>query len=145
MDTRMRTEKVDRGYTSIVIFTDSLSSLQSLSSQQSESRPNLVFEIITLLNKVKSDLCIVWIPGHSGIRGNDSADRLAKEALDKPAVDLIISSEAKEAYEAVDEYILKKWQDQWDRSTTGQLNKRLVLLVSCKSKYSCNSRYKEVN
>src|SRR5206468_8747554 len=88
--------------------------------------------------------CIVWIPGHSGVKGNDWADRLAEESLDRPVVDMTVSNEANEAFEAVDSYILQKWQEQWDSSTTGKLNRRIVPLVSRKSKYSSNSRYKEV-
>ena len=76
--------------------------------------------------------------------GNDSADRLAKEALDKPVIEMIVSSEAKDTFDAVDSYILDQWQKQWNDSITGALNKRIVPLVSCKSKYSSNSRYKEV-
>jgi hypothetical protein len=133
-----------KDYTSIVIFTDSLSSLQSLSSNKSGSRPNLVNEIVMLLNTVKLKLYIVWIPGHSGIKGNDKADGLAKEALGSLSVDIIVSNEAKEAFDAVDNYILQKWQMQWDKSKTGNLNRRIVPLVSSKSKFSSNSRYKEV-
>ncbi len=60
------------------------------------------------MNRVTSQLSIVWIPGHSGIKGNDCADRLAKESLEKPAVDVVVSSEAREAFDAVDDYILQK-------------------------------------
>ena len=86
---------------SVVVFSDSLSSLQSLRSQKSECRPNLINEIVALMNRVTSQLSIVWIPGHSGIKGNDCADRLAKESLNKPAVDVVVSNDSNEATEAL--------------------------------------------
>jgi ribonuclease HI len=53
-----------------VIFSDSLSSLISLKSNNSQSRPDLLNEIILLYNKVLNlgkQVTIVWCPAHIGI------------------------------------------------------------------------------
>jgi ribonuclease HI len=125
----------------IIIFSDSLSSLQSLNSRRSLSRPNIVNNICGL--KVNRNVSIVWIPGHSDINGNDCADRLAREAICHPLVDISISCEASEAQEAIDRYILQRWQTLWNSSATGQFNRSVVSVVSCDSKYNDNVRARE--
>jgi ribonuclease HI len=64
----------------VAIFSDSLSSLQSLENLKGQ-RDELLHDIINthdLIIDQGSVLCLVWIPSHIGIRGNDMADSAAK-------------------------------------------------------------------
>ena len=67
-----------------MIFSDSLSALQALGKLKTDHP--LLIQIHDLLHKINVDqkeIVFVWIPGHVGNRGNEAADKAAKEALDK--------------------------------------------------------------
>ena len=80
-----------------IIFSDSLSILQALEKLQSDH--SLLIQIQDMLHKIEVDqkeLVFVWVSGHVGIRGNEAADRAAKEALEKePTDDLMPFSDLK--------------------------------------------------
>lgn len=77
---------VEKNITNPVILTDSLRSVQMLKNRLENSETcRIIHEISQLLISTRhenSNTCIVWIPAHSGIKGNEEADRLAKTALD---------------------------------------------------------------
>ena len=128
----------------VVIFTDSLSSVQSLDSHSSHSRPNLVSEILLVKKQLAHrSVTVTWIPGHSGIKGNDEADLLAKEALVSTVVNLSVYHEVSDHYDVIEKYIVGLWQDRWNKSTTGTFNRSITPMVSTKSKFNCSSRSKE--
>jgi len=52
----------------IAIFSDSLASLLSVNAGRSRSRPNLLVHLIDTLHKIKSNVTLVWIPGHAGLK-----------------------------------------------------------------------------
>ncbi|KAJ8726286.1 hypothetical protein PYW07_000984 [Mythimna separata] len=73
-----------------VIFSDSLSSIQALKQNQIHSKihSQIIVDIKNLLFDCFQnglDIEIAWIPGHSGIVGNECADSLAKYATSNPA------------------------------------------------------------
>ena len=66
-----------------VIYSDSLSCLQALANKNFEN-PLIreIVHIITYLHEVGSQIVFCWIPGHVGIRGNEKADKIAKDQID---------------------------------------------------------------
>lgn len=101
-----------------IIFSDSLSCIQSLQSNKSTSRPNLFNALHDSLTHLKSPLTISWLPSHIGIEGNEVADQLANAATKQNHIDINIPLELSESHYSVDNYIHIKWQEQWDKCNT---------------------------
>ena len=69
---------------SFVIFSDSMSVLQAIESQ--ESKNPLVNRVLQACQKILSNgkfITFCWLPSHKDIRGNEDVDRAAKDALSK--------------------------------------------------------------
>ena len=78
-----------------VILTDSKSSLQALASG-TKNRAGMQAEIQFLAHQIMlkgTDFALMWLPSHTGIRGNELADKAAKEAAlsDLPVIDIRLS------------------------------------------------------
>jgi ribonuclease HI len=127
-----------------VIFSDSLSAIQSLDSIRPLSRPDIVEEIFELKHQINSAVTIAWIPAHVGIAGNELADRLAKEALSHPAIDTALKQDSKDILDKIDEYIYLKWQNNYNATNGTKHLKKIQAVVNNKIKYTDPSRDKEV-
>ena len=108
------------------IFSDSQSPVGQLTlGWKANSHKTTVQEVIREKQKLEEKKVTVevsWSPGHADIKGNEYADKLAKEAAQEamdseqlPAVILLgdVKSSAKESRK-------KKWQDVWEKSDTGR-------------------------
>jgi kelch-like protein 2/3 len=80
-----------------------------------------------------------WIPGHIGIHGNTVVDQAAKNALYDPVANRSIPNI--DFKPVIMKYILKRWQDSWDKQTHNELNEIHSLIG--KTPYSYGQNRKE--
>ena len=103
-----------------VIFSDSLSCLESLKSQNFENSSirDLYIKINSFLEEYNITLVIQWIPSHCNIPGNERADTLAKKGAAK-------EQSSKPVLQATVKQILKsntkiEWLNSWAKSEKGR-------------------------
>ncbi|XP_043252544.1 uncharacterized protein LOC122397459 [Colletes gigas] len=72
-------------YTHTIIFTDSMSTLEALSSIPSDN--GILLQIQETNHEITEKghkIILAWIPGHVGIPGNEKADQIAKQVANSP-------------------------------------------------------------
>jgi ribonuclease HI len=76
-----------------------------LKSGHSKARPNLL--VLVRVNKcIKNDIKFRWVPAHVAIQGNETADQLAKSALNHSQIDITVGLEISND---IKKYIDNKW------------------------------------
>ena len=66
-----------------LILTDSKSSLQLINKREPKTHKECITRIQKLLINLRQKeirIILQWVPGHSGIKGNELVDKLAKQA-----------------------------------------------------------------
>jgi len=101
-------------------------------------------ELEGLVNEYNRSVAFIWLPSHIGIKGNESADRLANLSTANCTIDIGIGPEMSEACSLVDNYIINRWQKIWDNGNTGSQYRSTVQSVSTRVKYLHMSRHQEV-
>jgi len=64
----------------VSIYVDNRSVLQNMSELKATSGQHLIHNAIMVVNSVRARVKLTWISGHSGVPGNEKADKLAKQA-----------------------------------------------------------------
>ena len=103
-----------------IIFTDSLSSLQALDSNNCDHP--FIQDILKLFNdclSVNKKVVLAWVPSHVGIKGNEKADDLAKQALNFNVLDLKVPYTDLKVN--VNSVFKQKWQAQWNACPDNKL------------------------
>ena len=66
---------------SVIIFSESMSALQATESGRTATN-EIQGNIINRLNSSRKSFSLIWVPGHSSLRGNEEADMLARSAVE---------------------------------------------------------------
>jgi ribonuclease HI len=104
------------------IICDSQSALKAIANPSNRAGQHIVHAIFKIAKDLKSlgvSVRLQWIPGHCNNLGNDTADRLAKEAvgLEKSHPFQHLSSREKQFYR---DNIFTEWQNEWKDSSKGK-------------------------
>lgn len=104
------------------ILSDSQSALQALDNLRKRPEQSIINQIIDSALHVKKhhllNFHLQWIPSHSGIRGNEIADWLAKEAVNlRPTHNYRRLASLQRAHNINATY--KQWTSEWASSTKG--------------------------
>ena len=114
----IRFSKLER----FIIFTDSLSLLQSIENEcVANPIVTSIFKELALIQMKGKNVVFCWIPSHCGIHGNEQADRAAKAALDQEITPIAIPFDDKIPH--VKTYLAHVWQTEWDQRTNNKLRK----------------------
>ena len=98
----------------IVIYTDSLSGVSLLKNMKLLSYSELVYNIHKLIVEIRNKYPIVvqYIPAHNGIKGNEMADKLAKESHSNEDI-LEIPISKIDCKRKLWSNLIYKWQNDW--------------------------------
>lgn len=127
-----------------IIFSDSLSALQSIESgiEMSPIHQNIKHCFYKLFRQGIS-VTISWVPSHVNIKGNEKVDKLAKKALDHKSIDYPLMRNISDIYKILDDNLIKEWQTLWDSNPKGRFYHQFEPQVTKIVKYSERNREKQ--
>ncbi|XP_035204469.1 uncharacterized protein LOC118179409 [Stegodyphus dumicola] len=114
------------------IFTDSLSTLQSLNSIEQRSRSIISLKEMIHTIRDNKDLEINWIKAHDGNKGNESADEEAKRTTQRSSIDITVLLPEQSAKSKILQETLRTWQERWEEEETGRETYKYYPRISLK-------------
>ena len=130
--------------TPTVVFSDSLSTLQSIEQFKTKNNNGILGRLAkkySSATKWHGQIILAWIPGHIGIAGNVKADNLAKSGLVLPTVaPTVTKCTVEQCKKEAASFINNKWQTHYNQNVCGLHYMALEPIVSRKSKYNDTNR-----
>ena len=127
-----------------VIVSDSLSSLQAIQKLSPENQ--IAYRIrkhLHNLKKIGKKIHLLWVPGHIGIPGNESADRRANVAAKRTTNSSKLQLPMQDFKSVVRNHFIKNWQDSWNETVNNKLN-FIKKSVQPWQSSNCSNRWEEV-
>ena len=106
--------------TDVIIFTDSLSTLDALENGTDTSKDitHLSWSLHNLISKHQKRVVLQWIPAHTGIPGNERADALAKKGANLPQPDKPVTYST--CCQMIKSNMKEDWLNSWTTGNTGR-------------------------
>lgn len=102
-----------------ILFVDSKSALQALMSKWDHPSISQIMKFLVDIHSINKNIVFCWLPSHTGIPGNEKADKVAKEALQKDISICHISFT--DARQYIGNHINNLWQEEWDKAVNNKL------------------------
>ena len=124
-------QKPDQTYDYIHFFTDSMSSLHSLTDHHPSSK--MVINTIKALETLclSSKVTLHWVRGHSGVTGNELADKLAKEATHLETVGMNTPAPPSFLKNKLKNWSFKQSTKTFESANTSNKLSKLLLAIHC--------------
>ena len=128
---------------SFVIFSDSMSVLQALESQ--DSKNPLVNRVVQACQEISSNgkfITFCWLSSHRDMRENEDADRAAKDALSKAKPENF-ELPYTDVFMKIQPFISSLCQERWDKEVGNKLH---AIMPQIDEKYysGCTNRKDDV-
>ncbi|XP_067131222.1 uncharacterized protein [Centruroides vittatus] len=110
----------------ITIYTDSMTALNSIFSPHNRGENIAQIHRYLSTNSHKHVISFGWVRGHTGVPGNEAADRLGKQAAASSLIPCYNKIPASKIKQWTWEFALSQWQEEWDNGSTGRFTHTFI-------------------